>query len=535
MSKTDFVTALDNTGIILGCGVKYSIPDEYESLLTSILAVYDLSNQNLTDDSEIIQTFLAKSDLSNIQKINLSGNPDLTNATLQAILKKMKNVKGVSLIGLTNLTSIDFISKGNATGIYELDLRDTPVTNLSNLETYGKSLKALIINNYDTDFSKIQSTISDTLYNASYSSGIYSWVYGNSDVYSYLCCGLCLMGDVSQYKFTSDCDKIYSIFIGSKELRSGQSGTLDLTVLPNLEKVYLRYVNFATKLSSSLTYYAHSYGFVGADLALCSNLEEILLDGVSSKELLSLNKLPNKIKLERDGSFDLSAFKKIIDSSSGEMIDCSGLLTLSIGYDNSGNGSAKVTSIDGIERATNLKELDLYNSKLSDISSITKVTSLETLYIRYLRGGTVTEIPLSDENGTLSNLKSLSIQLNTNFKKIIGLSDISTLTSVSIYSTSISDITGLSNNIGLTSLELHDNLISDLSELDKLIENCGGTVGFTSIDLSNNSLDFTSASGNDNVQTILNLYNAGCKNINISGNKLAESSKLQGISGITVE
>lgn len=204
-----------------------------------------------------------------------------------------------------------------------------------------------------------------------------------------------------------------------------------------------------------------------------------------------------------------------------------------MGYSNP-IGESYISDISTLSYVTNLKELYIYNGEnITDLSVLPKLTNLQRLVVAYAKSSNITSIDLTDGTNTLSNLQKLSVYQNTNIKKINGLDSISGLTTLQVCNTGLTSIDGLSNHTGLTALALYNNQISDLSELDKLIENCGGTVGFKSLSLYDNSIGYDST--NDNVQTILNLYNAGCKYINIRGNAIAEDTRLQGISGIVVE
>ena len=133
--------------------------------------------------------------------------------------------------------------------------------------------------------------------------------------------------------------------------------------------------------------------------------------------------------------------------------------------------ATNLTSLNGIEECTELKDLDAQGSKINDISSL---------------------------SGNI-NLTSLNLYLNK-----------------------ISNISVLSNLKNLTSLTLKNNNISDLSPLESLIEN--GKIKFTSLDLSNNVLQTTTVGGHNNVDTLIKLYDAGLRTLNISGNNFTPGS-----------
>ena len=148
-----------NTHILQNCGRNYTIPSKY-SLYFSTLTSYDYSNLGLTDDSDEINSLKNK---TNVTRLNLSGNPKLSNSKLQEILSTMTGLKALSLNGCVNLESIDFINEGKVTNLIELDLRNTKsvLIDLSNLNDYGKKMLNLIVNNENIQVNKIQETINN--------------------------------------------------------------------------------------------------------------------------------------------------------------------------------------------------------------------------------------------------------------------------------------------------------------------------------------------------------------------------------------
>ena len=64
--------------------------------------------------------------------------------------------------------------------------------------------------------------------------------------------------------------------------------------------------------------------------------------------------------------------------------------------------------------------------------------------------------------------------------------------------------------------------MNDLSPLESLIED--GKIKFTSLNLSNNLLQTTTVGGHNNIDTLVKLYNAGLRTLNISGNNFTPGS-----------
>lgn len=279
-------------------------------------------------------------------------------------------------------------------------------------------------------------------------------------------------------------------------------------------------------------------GDFSCDLSSCLGLSYVDFDECSDErtrsELVTLLSLPTSLEFGRYGVTNLD----FITEENGGRLE-----KLTIG--NNSPTVNNVQTLSGIEYATNLVELVFKRaSRLRDVREATKCSNLARYVIQGVMDSSVTTIPLKcffkennmDKEYILLNLTDLEIYDNKNITNLVGLSDINKLTTLKIYSTGISDITGLSNQTSLTTLQLNDNAISDLTEIDNLIDNCtNGKVKFTSLDLSDNSIGYYGKNGNDNAQTILNLYNAGCTSINVKGNAVAESPKLQNIAGIITE
>ena len=111
-----------------------------------------------------------------------------------------------------------------------------------------------------------------------------------------------------------------------------------------------------------------------------------------------------------------------------------------------------ITSLTGLEKATNLTSLTLANNTISSISPLSRLTNLETLNL--------------SEN-TISSIGSLSA--------------LTALTDLDLANNKISSISSLSRLISLTSLDLSDNTISSLSTLARL-------TALTDLNLSNNRI-----------------------------------------------
>lgn len=527
MDLDEVLAALDDSGILAGCGSNYSIPSYYTDNFTCLVGEYILSNQGLTDDSDIIQKFLTRADVTNVKRLNLTGNSELTDDTLQTMLKRMKSLQVLCLRDCTKLESINFISEGNVTDLYELDLRGTNVTDLSNLNNYAKNLVALILNNYSTDFSKIQTTINKLAENwGTYDQNL---SFYRETIYNAHCNGLILTGDASNYVFGENCSSISAIYMGQGKFKDLQTGELDLSELSGLRDFKIRYAGYSVVLPSGLEIFEHSSGNFSCDLSSCNSLVSVSEDDYDASymytELSSLTKMPSTLDIQRLGVTSLGFLTQENAKS---------LNTLKLGY--GVKDSCQLADISALEYATNLKNLTLRGlSKLQGLDTLVKLSNLQSLIIQSLLNDYISSVPLGTDTLQLSKLEQFWLTGCENINRVSGLDKISSLKDVSIHDTGLVSVSGLSNHTGLTSLSLFNNQISDLSEFDTLINNCeNNKVKFTSLNLSNNSIDFYASNGNDNAQTILNLKAANVTSINVKENNVANSPKLAGISGIKV-
>ena len=489
------------THILQNCGGNYTIPSKY-NIYFSTLTSYDYSNLNLTDESEEINALKNK---TNVTRLNLSGNPNLSNSKLQEILSTMTGLKALSLNGCENLNSIDFISSGKVTKLLELDLRNTnsSLTDLSNLNDYAIDLKTLIINNSKTDISKIVKTINRLADN--YEKDLYkdveeSWI---SSKY-YGARSFVITGDVSKYSFRN-CNDLNKLIMKVQSFTEEIKGTLDLSECENLVKFEytdqrgnlnvilpnsISELNYETDgickvaentnfNSVELRYSANSFM---KDLPASVNIKSLTINGREGIELENLNKLANKSSFEKlklyssiylGNEMKLSGFEKLqgIFYAKNVEIDCVSKISKELfeHFPYIENlkilNSSNVISIEGIENCIKLKQLESVNCS---ISSLQEITNLE-------------------------NLNLLKIMNNK-----------------------VSDIIAISNLKKLENLDLSNNNINNLVYLENLIEN--GRTNLQYLNLEDNIIQTTTLNGHNNVETLKKLYNAGLRTLDISGN-----------------
>ncbi|MBP1989020.1 stalk domain-containing protein [Paenibacillus eucommiae] len=126
------------------------------------------------------------------------------------------------------------------------------------------------------------------------------------------------------------------------------------------------------------------------------------------------------------------------------------LTTLSAGY--------KITSIKGLEFATNLEDIHLPNSYISDISPL---SGLKKLKMISLPDNNIIDIsPLKG----LTNLTNLNLERNM-IKDLTPLAGLTSLTRLALNENNISDISPLHALTNLEFLNVNDNYIEKLGDL----------------------------------------------------------------------
>ena len=490
------------THVLKNCGGFYSIPSKY-NIYFSDLTSYNYSNLELTDDSDEINSLKNK---TNVTRLNLSGNVNLSDAKLQEILSTMTNVQYLSLNGCENLKSIDFINKDKMTKLVELDLRGTGAEDLTNLNNYGTNLLTLIIDNTKINIKSIESTIKRICNKNNWDILQDSWIGPiGFDCRGFITC--------NNYDYSVLTDLTYYMIGASKIANCNY--TINLENCKNLTSVYLRggqKIRF--KFPESLkTFETLSGGFEYCDFSLCNNLISISIDEVTASDVNnSLATLPtnNKISylcLGRYYSYTIDALAKF------NCINLKSFTMLSYAQ----YGSTKtITSFKNIKNASNLEELNIYEMKsLADISEIQYCTKLKNIVIDH------TELADIENLKYCTNLENIKVS-RTNVGDISSIGNLNNIVSLNLSNNKISSIESLKNKKNIQSLNLAGNNISNLSTLETLIEN--GKIKFTELNISNNLLQANTVDGNNNIETLKTLYNAGLRTLDISKNNFPAGS-----------
>ena len=294
---------------------------------------------------------------------------------------------------------------------------------------------------------------------------------------------------------------------------ANRSGVLDLTGCNNLN-FFLDWSNNVTyKLPSLVTSY-QGLGGQSDDLSLCNKLTSFKMYDTNQQTVSNILKGMNKqaklqkITLMKTGPTDLTWLSSI---------DTSNLTNIEIRGNNSSYQPSSIKNLDGLENATNLKTLEINGSKnFTDTSALSSCSSLTSL--------TISDCPNLERLTGLEGCPNLTTLSATTSKigVISGLDSLTNLTTLNLNNNKVSSISAIANLKNLTSLTLNNNNISDLSPLESLIED--GKIKFTSLNLSNNLLQTTTVSGHSNVDTLVKLYDAGLRTLNISGNNFTPGS-----------
>ena len=501
-----------NTHIIQNCGTNYRIPSKY-SIYFSNLTSYDYSNLNLNDDSDEINSLKNK---TNVTRLNLNGNSNLSNAKLQEILSTMTGLKYLTLKGCTNLSTLDFVGKNKVTLLVELDVRNTNLVDLSNLNNNATNLSRLFLNNYNINMENMQTTLNRVGKVCGTDAGMYvdnngkelSEAWNRTASYAYN--GLHLDGDLSKYDF-SKCKEIEYFTLRT----SSNYGILDLSNCSNLKYMDYRYCSGGALLPESLISFdtVKVYGNIsfvsGSNIILnLKNLNIMEIDEANATTIVNNAGLKNiqNLKFSRVPLSSLNILEKF-DSSTIEYVF--------LGSDGE-LGNPTFSNLDGIQSLKNVKNVNIQNCpKLENIDSLSFLTNIETLNIS--KCYKLKEIPTINSY----NITKLSV-MNTGLCKIQNINTLTALKELVMYNNQISDISALSNLKNLTKLNLNDNNISDIEALTGIIEN--NKIKFNTLNLSNNLLQTVTVDGKNNINVLKKLYDAGLRNLDVSGNNFTIGS-----------
>ncbi|MBC1665700.1 LPXTG cell wall anchor domain-containing protein [Listeria welshimeri] len=167
-----------------------------------------------------------------------------------------------------------------------------------------------------------------------------------------------------------------------------------------------------------------------------------------------------------------------------------------------------LSDLSPLTKVTTLTYLNISNTQISDLSPISTLTNLTRLT---MSGNHISDLsPLSN----LTNLKVVNMEMNQ-IKDMSPLSELTNLIGVSMYNNKISDLSPLSSLLNLTSLTMDENQINDVSALSDLTK-------LKTLSLGNNQIDDISAlSGLTNLEWLF-IYDNQISNLS----PLSDANKL---------
>ena len=450
--------------------------------------IMDLKNLALTDSSE---KFISLKGNTNVKSLRLDGNTNLSNSKIKEVLSTCTNIQYLSLKGLTQITSIDFVE--NMPNLKVLNIWDCSNLNdisiLEKLRTENKqNLKTLKLNNSKIDLTKIQNTISNL--NSSYLIGSYDleckWGGYNGFVASY-----------SVWKNLENCSNVTTIRGSYVDNRIDFGNNyVDLTNCTSLKEITLSYITVKLKIPDSVTSVNLGVNSIKSDLVFTSTSNLEVASIINAERQWTNNYFSNWCnrlsvcqKLSQI-TFGDSWYEDGSTSTITELKDlnllksCSSLKILKI------YNMRNITHIEGIGELSQLTDLSIYNcSNLNDISDFECIYENEKL-----------------KNGTL-NLNTLDLHNN-----------------------SIENIEALSGYINLTELNLNQNRISNIYPLKNLSK-------LTSLNLSNNCIYDTDyykdENGTDRIfnstEVLALLFNSGLRSLYLENNYIEDFSNISNL------
>lgn len=249
---------------------------------------------------------------------------------------------------------------------------------------------------------------------------------------------------------------ITSIDLSGRRLRSGELTELErLTELTSLKlaKNRIESLNFLKPLNQLVSLDLSENEITDIDvLARLTSLKTLHLDGNKIKDFEPLYNLKNLTKLSiTDIKINESQLKELKEA----------LPNCSISSDEA-EKDVKEIKLGGKTFNSDVKELDLSNRSISDISALKDCTELEILN---LAGNSVQDISILLD---LPKLRSVSLE-NNNISDIGPLMSLTTLEYLNLSGNKISSVAALSELTALNELSLKGNKIGDFSPLSNLV------------------------------------------------------------------
>jgi len=508
--------------IIDNCGIDCNIPTQLaQDILSNNSVKIDLTGATIKKskfESLKNNTNLTHLSLTNTVITDDIGNPltAMTTPTLNEeinnILSTCVNLKYLTLNGQNNLNTIDFVDNGKCTNLIELDLRGTNVTVLSKLNDSALKLRTLRLSNTSVDLTTIQPTInrfkpreSIRVSNGNSLEVIYSeealsyWYDGQQAGYGLVCT------DFSLYKQLENCFDITRLYwqyqIYSK---IDKNLFIDLSNCTKLETIYSWGYGYKRILPTSIKNITIYYG-IPPIITEGANIDKFQLRNYNSYIGLTITDWENMFdSLKKCSSIDtLSVYPGNERTANFTEIfkRCEGLSVKHLeleGPDSSWSNST-ITNLNGLRYIANdLISLSCrWNNKLTDISELAYLTSLEELNLSY-----------------------------TGIKDISSISSLINLISLDLTKNNVADISSLRNLTKLKTLKLGNNNVNDIEPLSNMNE-------LEILYINNNNLYDSSYDSNGNPYYTLTIFsdlnqkqNGKLKELYLSGNSIDDFSML---------
>ena len=482
-----------------------NIPEKYWELFESTASVLDYSyatiNEYLTVNSNKWITLKGRKDVT---KLKLDGQTQLPmddetddrvkKYGLKTVLSSLTGMVALSLKDCSQVNDISFA--GKMSDLYEIDLRNVS-NSLIDLSALNGCLKLnrLIANNESIDASLITDSINR--FKTDHADATKSW-YTKS---SWDCSGY--VAENKHFPDFSTASEIKNFAGGNMNFDKNVDGVIDLSKTNLTSYKYYSNPSITIKLPPTCTsvfldkgtnfnlilgrYDNISFSCNWANQESLKTFTE--LDLVNCK--LRLGNVREKLKLPREflkefGELEVSG----VDTTDIDFSDFSGSgIIFSLKLENMNN----VIALNNLGNLTNLEKLTITSSQINDVSWISSLTNLKYLD---LYNNKITDI------SALSNLENIDMKVTSD------------------------------SGIKEDDFRLSKNSISDLTPLAEAIGS-DGEIGYTSLDVRNNSLDGYSVA--NNIEALLKLHKAGLKKVYITGNSFSENEVNDLINGKTIE
>jgi len=465
-------TSLSNSSVLNAASILNNtntyIDDDYVFYLAAndnTLKKLDVGTKEmtLTDFDNLLKdkTSMIHLKLDGISFVDEDGNPVLNyNTAVNTTLGKLTAMKYLSVNGLSNLTSLTFVS--TMTDLRQIDLRGTAVTDLSNIVQYTTKLQNLIIDNdeivipetKDENGNIIDAGIEELFNRCGVNGGPRS-DFGISNFYDsgVLLCSTNLISQIAE------CTKIWTLGAALENLdNSGfsASGTWDFRKCTEFTGVFV--LNNRIKGSiylptgiTELKIYCHGDNINFLNLSSLTSLSSIYVgnsDYMSNVlELFNGCSVLNRIECYQYFPYlseltdptkytSIALYSYIGSISSNTLTDAkisvignfTNLTTFKINYSN------KITKIpESIINCTNLTEINFAYTSVASLYPIRNLSNLASLRLN--------NTPLL-ENGSYTLSNGTTVNLN-NMDIIAGLFSLS-LRDIYLSGTNISDFSAIS-------------------------------------------------------------------------------------------